>query len=227
MSSLFKRTRTDKRTGKTVQSQKWYGQCTDEFGQVVRKPLSANKVAAQRMLNEIVKRVELARVDGSGHLCWLCCWPIAGSKLSQQGIAGETTPAKDNRFSSDSESIEMKGFEGFRDPETNGEGGIRTLVTLAGKSVFETDLSNTSNTTNPNTFNIPPDLLALLLALNPSAHPELVRLLTSWPHLPDPIRSAILTLADSSARLMRIASLCSTTTHNPRRCSLRPVNCSV
>jgi integrase len=45
-----------------VKLPKWYGKYVDEHGVLQRVPLSTNKTAAQQMLNELVKKVELARV---------------------------------------------------------------------------------------------------------------------------------------------------------------------
>src|SRR5262249_60621810 len=64
MASLFRRkyavTGPD---GKRVvkRTAKWYGRYTDENGQVQRVPLSANKVAAQQLLNDLVKAVEVKK----------------------------------------------------------------------------------------------------------------------------------------------------------------------
>ncbi len=44
--------------GKTVRSTKWYGQFTDANGKTVRRPLSANKTAAQKMLADLLAAVE-------------------------------------------------------------------------------------------------------------------------------------------------------------------------
>jgi hypothetical protein len=63
--SLFKRTSTttDPSTGKTVRRKttRWYGKYVDAEGVVRRVPLSANKTAAQQMLNELVKKAELGK----------------------------------------------------------------------------------------------------------------------------------------------------------------------
>src|SRR5579859_2109443 len=61
MSALFRRTYTDKQTGESRTARKWYGQYTDADGKRQRVPLSTNKGAAQQMLNEIVRRVEMER----------------------------------------------------------------------------------------------------------------------------------------------------------------------
>src|SRR5206468_634485 len=47
--------------------------------------------------------------------------------------------------------LQMQGVEDDQGRSTSGEGGIRTLVTLAGKSVFETDAFNHS-ATSPNGY---------------------------------------------------------------------------
>lgn len=62
MASLFRKptTITDPVTGKkvTTKSKKWWGQYKDADGIVRRKSLSSDRMAAQAMLNELVKRVE-------------------------------------------------------------------------------------------------------------------------------------------------------------------------
>jgi integrase len=66
MASLIRRyyTTTDPKTGRKVRkrSPKWYGQYVDEMGIRQRVPLSENKTAAQQMLNELVRKAELAKV---------------------------------------------------------------------------------------------------------------------------------------------------------------------
>ncbi len=62
MANLYKKpvTRTDPQTGERVKgkSKKWWGHWRDADGKLCRHPLSADKAAAQAMLNEIVRRVE-------------------------------------------------------------------------------------------------------------------------------------------------------------------------
>jgi integrase len=62
MASLFRPTYTDKKTGEPRKAKKWYGQFTDGGGVTRRVPLSANKAAAQQMLNDLVRRAELEKV---------------------------------------------------------------------------------------------------------------------------------------------------------------------
>jgi hypothetical protein len=66
MASLFRPTytHTDKATGeKTLRrAKKWYGQYTDADGVLRRMPLSANKSAAQQMLNALVTKSELGKI---------------------------------------------------------------------------------------------------------------------------------------------------------------------
>jgi hypothetical protein len=62
MASLIRPTYTDKQTGQARKAKKWYGQYTDASGVRQRVPLSANRAAAQQMLNELVRRVELEKV---------------------------------------------------------------------------------------------------------------------------------------------------------------------
>src|SRR5262245_49743901 len=66
MATLIRRhyTATDPRTGRKVRraSKKWYAQYVDAAGVRQRVPLSANKTAAQQMLNELVRKAELAKV---------------------------------------------------------------------------------------------------------------------------------------------------------------------
>jgi len=52
---------------------------------------------------------------------------------------GETRPPMPNPPTV-AESLELEGIEDNRGVLGSGEGGIRTLVTVAGKSVFETDI---------------------------------------------------------------------------------------
>jgi integrase len=62
MASLRRRTYTviDPQTGRKVKrkTKKWYGKYVDENGATRRVPLSANKAAAQQMLNRLVDQVE-------------------------------------------------------------------------------------------------------------------------------------------------------------------------
>ena len=63
MASLFKKqiVVTDRLTGHRIKkrSKKWWAKYRDENGAVRRVPLATDKMAAQTMLNEIVRRVEL------------------------------------------------------------------------------------------------------------------------------------------------------------------------
>src|SRR4051794_11226146 len=65
MASLFRPTytHTDKLTGKKAsrKAKKWYGQYVDAAGVLRRVPLSANKTAAQQLLNDLVRRAELGK----------------------------------------------------------------------------------------------------------------------------------------------------------------------
>jgi hypothetical protein len=45
-----------------VKAEKWYGQYKDDAGVQHRVPLSTDKTVAQQMLNELVKKAELAKV---------------------------------------------------------------------------------------------------------------------------------------------------------------------
>lgn len=62
MASLYKKpvVMTDPKTGERVKtkSRKWWGRFKDENGVERRVPLAADKMAAQAMLNELVKKVE-------------------------------------------------------------------------------------------------------------------------------------------------------------------------
>ena len=49
-------------TGFRRPSAKWYGQFADAKGKIRRVPLSENKTAAQQMLNELVRKVEMGKV---------------------------------------------------------------------------------------------------------------------------------------------------------------------
>jgi hypothetical protein len=60
MASLFRPTYTDKQ-GRQRKASKWYGQYTDADGIKRRVPLSANKTAAQQMLNSLVRKAELGK----------------------------------------------------------------------------------------------------------------------------------------------------------------------
>ncbi|NLX54392.1 MAG: tyrosine-type recombinase/integrase [Planctomycetaceae bacterium] len=65
MASLYKKpiVVTDPKTGQKVKqkSRKWWGRYRDALGRDVRVPLASDKAAAQAMLNELVRRVELER----------------------------------------------------------------------------------------------------------------------------------------------------------------------
>ncbi len=65
MASLYKKpiVVTDPKTGQKVRqkSRKWWGRYRDALGRNVRVPLANDKAAAQTMLNELVRRVELER----------------------------------------------------------------------------------------------------------------------------------------------------------------------
>src|SRR5262245_17373086 len=62
MASLYKKPVfvTDPKTGKKTKakSKKWWGRFRDENGLERRVPLAIDKIAAQAMLNELVKRAE-------------------------------------------------------------------------------------------------------------------------------------------------------------------------
>ena len=60
MASLFRPTYTDKKTGKQRKTKKWYGRSVP--GHLRPVPLSVNKEAARMMLNELVRRGEMAKV---------------------------------------------------------------------------------------------------------------------------------------------------------------------
>ena len=61
MSSLFRRSYVDKKTGRRIKTSKWYGKYADGDGVARRVPLSANKAAAQAMLAELTRRAEMER----------------------------------------------------------------------------------------------------------------------------------------------------------------------
>src|SRR3954454_9605210 len=65
MANLIRRyyTKRDPDTGRKVRcaAKKWYGCYVDAAGISRRVPLSANKTAAAQMLNELVRRAELAK----------------------------------------------------------------------------------------------------------------------------------------------------------------------
>lgn len=61
MASIFRPTYTDKKTGKTKRLKRWYGKYRDALGVVRKVPLSTNKVAAQRMLSDLLTKVERER----------------------------------------------------------------------------------------------------------------------------------------------------------------------
>ncbi len=65
MASLYKKpvTLTNPKTGERIKtkSKKWWGRYRDENGVERRKPLATDKTAAQAMLNELVKKVELRK----------------------------------------------------------------------------------------------------------------------------------------------------------------------
>ena len=73
MANLFKPTytATDPLTGRKSQrrTKKWYGQFTDAGGIARRVPLSANKTAAQQMLNELVRKAELGKIGIGDPYC--------------------------------------------------------------------------------------------------------------------------------------------------------------
>ena len=62
MASLYRKPVivTDPKTGKRVKtpSKKWWGQFKDANGKLRRHPLAIDKMAAQAMLNQLVKLVE-------------------------------------------------------------------------------------------------------------------------------------------------------------------------
>ena len=62
MAHLIRPTYTDRKTGKSKRTAKWYGVYKDTDGVKQRVPLSANKAAAQTMLNELVRASELGKV---------------------------------------------------------------------------------------------------------------------------------------------------------------------
>lgn len=65
MACLYKKpvVRTDPKTGKKIKgkSAKWWGRYRDARGVEKRVPLAKDKSAAQSMLNELVRRVELEK----------------------------------------------------------------------------------------------------------------------------------------------------------------------
>lgn len=61
MASIFRPTYTDKMTGKTKRLKRWYGKYRDALGVVRKTPLSTNKAAAQRMLADLLVKVERER----------------------------------------------------------------------------------------------------------------------------------------------------------------------
>ncbi len=68
MASLYKKpiVKNDPKTGKVLRSKskKWWGRYRDALGQEKRTPLAKDKTAAQAMLSEIVRKVELEK---AGH----------------------------------------------------------------------------------------------------------------------------------------------------------------
>ena len=65
MASLYKKpiTVTEPKSGKRIKtkSKKWWGRYRDALGRDRRVPLARDKAAAQAMLNELVKKVELRK----------------------------------------------------------------------------------------------------------------------------------------------------------------------
>ena len=65
MASLYKKpvVKTDRKTGKKIKgkSAKWWGRYRDARGTEKRVPLAKDKSAAQSMLNELVRKVELEK----------------------------------------------------------------------------------------------------------------------------------------------------------------------
>lgn len=61
MSSLYRPSYPDKKTGKPKRLKRWYGKYRDAAGVLRKVPLSPNKAAAQLMLNELVAKVERER----------------------------------------------------------------------------------------------------------------------------------------------------------------------
>ena len=76
MAFLFRPTYTDKKTGKQRKAKKWYGRYTDADRIVQRVPLSANKTAAQQMLNALVHKAELGKVGIIDHFEEHCKRPL-------------------------------------------------------------------------------------------------------------------------------------------------------
>ncbi len=61
MSSHFRPTYPDKKTGKIKRLKRWYGKYRDASGVIKKVPLSTNKAAAQMMLGELLSKVDRER----------------------------------------------------------------------------------------------------------------------------------------------------------------------
>src|SRR5262245_18994174 len=95
---------------------------------------------------------------------------------------------------------------------SSGEGGIRTLGTVARTPVFETHPQITEATSSASTSDDAQSRFARRFAqsghgqsldapaIGPVADPDLARVLDAWPMLTAPIRSAILALVESATR---------------------------
>src|SRR5262245_268708 len=82
----------------------------------------------------------------------------------------------------------------------SGEGGIRTLGTVARTPVFETHPHSTEGAETASTSGDTLAVLALPLALEGpnTPDPDLARILAAWPSLPPHIRAAVLVLVQSA-----------------------------
>ena len=61
MANLLKVSYTDAKSGETRKSSKWYGQYRDAKNKVCRTPLSENKVVAERMLRDLLTKIDRAK----------------------------------------------------------------------------------------------------------------------------------------------------------------------
>ena len=61
MANILKVSYTDAKTGESRKSAKWYGQYRDAKNKVCRTPLSENKVVAERMLRDLLTKIDRAK----------------------------------------------------------------------------------------------------------------------------------------------------------------------
>ena len=123
-----------------------------------------------------------------------------GNRREQTGVNENLDPQRPNPPTV-VKPLAVKGFDDGRGALTSGEGGIRTLVTVAGKSVFETDPPVTESLRFPGIPHAYP-VGSSTGSSSPAAHilnADLARVVELWPVLPPAIRAAILTLANTTA----------------------------